>query len=408
MADDELIFKNATQYTVEIKTRVETPFLNDDKGSFAGAGFLIDKKRGWILTNAHVSSYSPSESKIAFYEQDFQVVKRVYVDALIDMAILGVPSSGIPESAKEAILDCGEPPKLGHPVGAYGHPWEYSFTGTRGIISGMTQGVAGGMLQTDAPINAGNSGGPLISLQSGKVVGINTSSANEDDNQNTNFAERMDHICKVLDLLKEGRNPSPPMFEVIFQLDLEKRNKLIVAKSLSDSIELKAGDIILSIGDDSRVLKNERELMHELRGQLDDFNLKVSRNKEIITVKGHLEPHKLVTDERGIQFSGLFISEYWTKDFGELDLPSLTIHYVEPGSIAEDEGVQSIDFIKSVGEKSFDKLDDLYNYLYKLNNNKEKVVLKFKRVGGEGISFFSYYEISIEVNDLKFVSQSSE
>ena len=182
---------------------------------------------------------------------------------------------------------------------------------------------------------------------------------------------------------------------------------MIVAKSLSDSIALKEGDIILSVGENSRVLKNEIELTHELRGQLDDFILKVSRNNKIITVKGLLEPHRLVTEERGVQFSGLFISEYWTKDFKELNLPRLTVHYVESGSMAENEGVQSIDFINSVGGESFDNLDDLYSYLNKLKSNEEKVVMKFKRVGSEGVSFFSYYEISIDIDDLKLLNQVS-
>ena len=66
-ANDEKVFNDAIKYTVEIRTKIKIPFIEDENGVFYGAGFLIDKKRGWILTNAHVASYSPSEIRVAFY-----------------------------------------------------------------------------------------------------------------------------------------------------------------------------------------------------------------------------------------------------------------------------------------------------------------------------------------------------
>ena len=149
-ADDERIFAEALNYTVEIRTGIVIPFLEDKKDTFNGSGFLIDRKRGWILTNAHVASFSPSIHKVAFYNQDYRDAKKIYVDPHIDLAILQVPVSEIPEAAREPQLDCDSKVSTGHPVGAFGHPWGYSFTGTRGIISGIADD---GMLQTDAPIN---------------------------------------------------------------------------------------------------------------------------------------------------------------------------------------------------------------------------------------------------------------
>ena len=77
-------------------------------------------------------------------------------------------------------LDCGTMPPVAHSVGAFGHPWGFRFTGTRGITSAVTTRLGPNMLQTDAPINEGNSGGPLISLETGKVVGINTAKIKEE------------------------------------------------------------------------------------------------------------------------------------------------------------------------------------------------------------------------------------
>lgn len=402
-ADDEKIFSDAIRYTVEILTRVEIPFMGEKKGAYEGTGFLIDKKRGWILTNAHVASLSPSVSKIAFYEQDYQPVEKVYVDLYLDIAILKVSANKIPETAKEAILECESLPSIGHPVGAFGHPWGYSFTGTRGIISGITLGVEGGMLQTDAPINKGNSGGPLISMKTGKVIGINTAVANEDNNQNTNFSERMDHVCKVIQLLKDGLDPSPPKLDFIFQRDLENRNKLIIAKSYSNNISLEEGDIILGVDGHPKDARNERELIHALRGKLSNFNLRILRGKNKMITPGKLTPHGLVTERRGVFFSGILIADHWARDLNDFSLPKFMVHSVEAGSPASIEGIDESEFMETIGGRSFLDLDDLYEYLQELKEEHKKAVIKLKYFTEEGDSYLDYFEISLDVEDLMFI-----
>ena len=402
--DDEKIFNDAIQYTVEISTRIEIPFSGEEQGAFSGAGFLIDKKRGWILTNAHVAAISPSVSKIAFFEHVFQLAKKVYVDAFIDIAILKVPPTEIPDTAKEAILECGSIPSIGHPVGAFGHPWGYSFTGTRGIISGITMGIEGGMLQTDAPINKGNSGGPLISMKTGKVIGVNTARVGEDSNQNTNFSERIDHVCKIIKLIKNDENPSPPKLEVIFLKDIGNRDKLIVAKSYSKTIPLKEGDIIVGVDRYPLEIENERELVHALRGSLNNFNLRILRGKKSMTIPGKLMPHELVTEYRGVFFSGILISDLWARDLDEFNLPKFVVQYVELGSAASIEGVGGAEYVETIGGQSFNHLDELYQYLQELKNSNKKAVIKLKYFADGGESYFYYLEASLRVEDLKIIS----
>ena len=55
--NDEDYFEQALTYTVEITSQIKTPFREGAQGIFSGAGFLVDKERGWIVTNAHVASY---------------------------------------------------------------------------------------------------------------------------------------------------------------------------------------------------------------------------------------------------------------------------------------------------------------------------------------------------------------
>jgi serine protease Do len=405
-ANDEKIFNDAIKYTVEIRTRVEIPFVEDDKGINYGAGFLIDKKLGWILTNAHVASYSPSDTRAAFHQQDWTSVEKVYVDPYLDMAIIKFPLEQIPEDAKEATLECNLRPSMGHPVGAFGHPWGYSFTGTRGIISGFTAGVEGGMLQTDAPINGGNSGGPLISMSTGKVLGINTSSVDDDGNQNTNFSERIDHVCKILRLIKNKKNPSPPKLEVVFQKDLiTDTNKLIIAKSYLLALPLKEGDIILNLEGFPSPIKNERGLIHELRGNLDNVRLRVLRSGRNIDVVGKLDPRDLITDRKGVFFSGVLISEEWMEDSRELKLPEFVIHSVESSSTGQMEGFGKYSFISSVDAKQFEGLDDLFEILSKLKELGKKAVVKLKSFNEDSSrGYFDYNVISVDVENLKYIN----
>ncbi|HIC70767.1 MAG TPA: hypothetical protein EYO88_01575, partial [Alphaproteobacteria bacterium] len=80
-------FESANNYTVKIRSRVEYPFLKDERGSFLGAGFLINKALGWVATNAHVSASNPSVVEVAFKGEKFSEAKLVYVDHLLDLAV---------------------------------------------------------------------------------------------------------------------------------------------------------------------------------------------------------------------------------------------------------------------------------------------------------------------------------
>src|SRR5215813_14735412 len=205
-AAGEDVFKTALGYTVQIRATLPVPFSGDRKGSGLGAGFVVDAERGWIMTNAHVVGRSPSRIEVAFYGQDFAEASKVYVDPFLDVAIVRVVDRNATKGIAEPRLECASVPPVGHPVGAFGHPWRLQFTGTRGIVSGVTAKYRTELLQTDAPINQGNSGGPLISLENGRIVGINTAGIR--GAQNTNFAVASKYACRILELLQKGEDPS--------------------------------------------------------------------------------------------------------------------------------------------------------------------------------------------------------
>lgn len=168
----DVLLEAAVGYTVKIK-RTSGIGLNEDRGSSTHAtGFLVDKQRGWILTNAHVATRSPTTLSISFKGQSYVNAKRIFVDRLTDVAVLEIATTAIPATTREAALQCGEQPRIGTAVAIFGHPGELSYTATRGIISSIPWVFPTEVIQSDAVVNGGNSGGPIISLETGKVVGI--------------------------------------------------------------------------------------------------------------------------------------------------------------------------------------------------------------------------------------------
>ncbi|WP_286976504.1 trypsin-like peptidase domain-containing protein, partial [Candidatus Aquicultor secundus] len=146
-----------------------------------GSGFIVDKS-GLIVTNAHVVQDSNSTAnKITVLMGDQQEVsaKLLGTDPSTDIAVLKID----PQGKTLRVLDLGDSSKLqvGDDVYAIGSPFELDGTLTQGIVSAINRTIDSpnqqfkirGAIQTDAAVNPGNSGGPLLNAF-GEVVGINS------------------------------------------------------------------------------------------------------------------------------------------------------------------------------------------------------------------------------------------
>lgn len=377
----ERVFKAAKNYTVQIRTAVARPFEPDIKGTHRGAGFVVDAQRGWIMTNAHVAARSPSHIEVSLFGKPYVEARKVYVDPHLDLAILEIPVSAASRPA-QASLECGDPPNVGHAVGAYGHPWNLPYTGTRGIISGVTTRQDVEMLQTDTPINAGNSGGPLISLQSGKIVGINTAQIR--GSQNTNFAVAMKHACRVISLLREGKNPSPPDLQVVWYQNGDGQHSLKVAKSFGSVLGLQSGDEIVRVEGNSAIIENETQLYHALRGRSGKVGLVVKRNGHEVTLNGEMQPYRDLVTARGLVAGGVLFGLNPLLDAKDVHTGEIVVHHVDSGSDGEAKELTRGDFLESVNGEEVHGLDDLYQ---KLSAATGPVTLSFKRYGGSNQAF---------------------
>lgn len=173
------------------------------KGTDIGSGFFF-RQGGWILTNYHVVRAAETIQVDGRQGQNWLAKMHAY-DALSDLAVLKV------EEPMTSILEWGDCNhlKLGHFVWVAGAPFGLEGTFSFGIISSlgrtsMSNSPLRDYLQTDAAINPGSSGGPMLDID-GKVVGI-VSSILGDDYRGIGFALRADVAQSVVEQLVEHRS----------------------------------------------------------------------------------------------------------------------------------------------------------------------------------------------------------
>ncbi|KAH9724223.1 protease Do-like 1 [Citrus sinensis] len=173
---DELETIHSTQLTlsdiqcglIPYEDQSETEFL---RGS--GAGFLWDQD-GHIVTNYHVIC-GASTVKVSFSDQSTFYAQVVGHDQVNDLAVLHIDAPN--HELRPIHVGVSADLRVGQKIYAIGHPLGWSFTCTTGVISALDREIPGrliqGVIQIDASVNLGNSGGPLLD-SSGSLIGVNT------------------------------------------------------------------------------------------------------------------------------------------------------------------------------------------------------------------------------------------
>ena len=398
----EKILNDANKYTVKIYNSTDTPFIEDSYSPSAGSGFLIDKTNGLIVTNAHVASYSPSLNRVNFKYSDPIKSKQVYIDPEIDLAFLQIDPKDIPKTAIEAKLQCKNDYKQGSGVVAFGHPAGKDFTITRGIISAVRYETDFfEAIQTDAAINRGNSGGPLINISTGEIIGI--SSFGVEENQGLNFALPSYSVCKIIELFKNKKDPSPLDLKVIFSNNKEQGKFLKISELLkSENNPLKVGDEIIEI--DGKKVENPTQLSNETRGKT-NITLKLIRENKTIELKLSPKPKGSVTERVGLIFSNVIIGEKGSST--NLDINqrmnnpqgNLVVQNLRSGPASGK--LRKFDVIQYIDGKEFKTIQSLHDYL----KDKKEIEIFFRRPSlneERKINFTDYFD-KIEVKDIKIL-----
>jgi S1-C subfamily serine protease len=238
-----------------------------------GSGFVIDVA-GHIVTNYHVVA-GADEVSVSFSNRDRVRARVVGVDPSTDVAVLRVDEQSraltpLPLGRSAAV-------QVGDPVVAIGNPFGLERSVTAGIVSALQRQIAAPnqssideVIQTDAQINQGNSGGPLLNAR-GEVIGVNTAIVTggefETGNVGIGFAVPIDTVREVVaQLIEDGRVERPYLGVLVREIDedltqvfrLPVERGLIVQEvsrgSAADRAGLRAGATQVVVAGESYVL----------------------------------------------------------------------------------------------------------------------------------------------------------
>jgi S1-C subfamily serine protease len=246
------IYKAARVATVYItSTTVRRDFFYQPVASQSlGSGFLINED-GLILTNFHVVSGS-AKIQVTLPDQSQFFAQLLDPDRSDDLALIKIKPK-----KKVSFLHLGDSDRLqvGQKVLAIGNPFGLEGTLTTGVVSSIGRIISGetgqriqGMIQTDAAINGGNSGGPLLD-SSGNVIGINTAILGK-TNIGIGFALPINRAKVLLEDYRAGRVTERPRVGITTEyvagdlaeaLRLPRRGGLLVQEIANGSSEAAAG-----------------------------------------------------------------------------------------------------------------------------------------------------------------------
>lgn len=267
-----------------------------------GSGCILNSK-GYIITNHHVVGNEKNEIYVTLYGGDVVKGSVIWSNSNLDLAVVKVSVAGLPA----ANMGDSDNLRIGEKAIAIGNPLGFDFQGTltSGVISGLNRSIEVNgvymedLIQTDASINSGNSGGPLMNGK-GEVIGINT--VKVESAEGIGFAIPINQIKPIIDKVVNTGEFIEPYLGVlgydramtsfisseimintgIFVYDVEKG-------SPAEKAGIKKGDVILSV-DDITV-----DTLCELRSVLfsknigDKIRLKVFRNEEEINFIASVE-----------------------------------------------------------------------------------------------------------------------
>ncbi len=372
--------------------------------SALGSGFIIDEK-GIVVTNNHVIEGAKDIVVQVNGEKKFKA-KVLGTDGLSDIAVLQIESN---EKFTPVEFGDSDAARIGDWVIAIGNPFGLGGTVTSGIISARNRQIGlsryEDYIQTDASINVGNSGGPLIDMN-GKVIGINTAILGRSGNVGIGFAISANSAKIVIDQLIKFGETKRGWLGVRIQdvtkeiADIEKLDEprgalvsSVAPNSPSEKAGVKSGDIILEF--DGELIKEMKELPTIVAKTEVGKKVKVKiwRNKKEITktiVLGRLETseagykakkEKLETQEelvfRNIPSIKISVRLLSSLDIKEKKLPNQTTGVVitKIESNSPFESLKVGDIIVEVQKKKIRDIDNFEKIIEKSLKAIEKTIL---------------------------------
>lgn len=318
------IYKLGCEQTVGITTEVTyTNFFGQSSSSaVSGSGFVVTED-GYIMTNYHVieDAYESNLAvKVMFKDGNSYDATIVGTEEENDIAVLKIDATGLSPinvGDSDSVLVGDEVYAIGNPLG------ELDFTMTSGRISALDRSIttssntpAINMFQFDAPVNSGNSGGPVYNAN-GEVIGVVTAKAGEGDVEGISFAIPINDAVDIAnDLITKGYVSGKAYMGV--NIDIRYNSTYaqyyntpegayvynVESGGCAEKCGIAAGDIITKIGDDT--IAGYDDLYSAIRQYKagDTAKVTVFRANETLTLSITFDEAKPDSDSNGVNKSG--------------------------------------------------------------------------------------------------------
>jgi len=378
-------------------------FGGDDQQNFrtegSGAGFIVDKN-GYIITNNHVIEKADRiKVKLAGDDDEYRA-KVIGFDSETDLAVLKIDAK---QSLQPVQIGNSESVQTGDWVIAIGSPFGLQATVTAGIISAQrtNRDLPGAtafqdFLQTDAAINPGNSGGPLLNTR-GEVIGVNTMIATRSGSyEGIGFALPSNIAVRIYnDIIRQGRvvrgsigikfTHSGREGDTLqaFGLDHGVLVESVSSDGPAGKAGIKADDVIVAMND--RPVKDGQELVNKVAdlpigstalftvdrdGKRLDY--KVAIGERSVVWQGEAEigdsrtpdasPRRESKAPQTTARFGMLIQRLTPRELKDLQIDAssgVKVSSVDPGSFADDIGMQEGDAILSINRHQILSKDDV-------------------------------------------------
>ena len=369
--------------------QVQTP-----KRVAAGSGVIISAD-GYIVTNNHVVD-GADELLVTLNDNKEYSARIIGADATTDLALIKIDGKSLPAIQ----IANSDDVKVGEWVLAVGNPLGLNNTVTAGIVSAkarsMGQGVSS-MIQTDAAINQGNSGGALVNTQ-GALIGINAMIYSQTgSNIGYGFAIPTTIMNKVVDDLKKYGNVQRAMIgiqgsdvnayvdnekEKGNEVDLGTMEGIYIAKVIDEGAAadagLKEGDVITHI--DGQKVKTFGELQNIIAQKRpgDKITINYLRNKSkksaTLTLKNEKGNTKVVTGTVDLDVLGGHFKPLTDAQKEQLNVGyGLQVTKISGGKL-KDAGVPQGFIIQRVNDESVKTIEDLQKIVKEASKSKEPVL----------------------------------
>lgn len=271
--------------------------------SSIGTGFAVGEDL--IVTNKHVVSNKSAEYTVVDNQEKKYIVLQVYRDPVNDLALLKI------ENGSFSPLDLGDSNniKVGQTAVAIGNALgRFSNTVTKGVVSGIGRGITAAagfgrsevlddVIQTDAALNPGNSGGPLLNLEA-QVIGVNV--AVGQGSENIGFAIPVNRLKDLIANFNENKKISRPYLGISYVLisgDLANERGLpegafvreVIPGSAAAEAGIQPNDIITAINSESVSASQPLSKLILKHKVGEEISLKVWRNSKAVDVKAVLK-----------------------------------------------------------------------------------------------------------------------